>query len=108
MSCSLDNLASNLTDFPILTKIYPKAEDRALLKKKAILPYDYLTSFDKFEERQLPSREQFFNRLKNKHVDESSYRDAQQLWSHFGCQTLGDFLDLYLTVDILLLAEASK
>jgi len=28
-----------------------------------------------------------------------------QVWSHFNCRTLGDYSDLYLKIDVLLLAD---
>ena len=33
-----------------------------LLTEKGVYPYDYMNTFDKFNEEQLPSKEQFYNR----------------------------------------------
>ena len=37
-----------------------------LLTEKGVYPYDYMNTFDKFNEEQLPSKEQFYNRLVKK------------------------------------------
>ena len=34
-----------------------------LLTEKGVYPYDYMNSFDKFNDEQLPSKEQFYSRL---------------------------------------------
>ncbi|KAF0740071.1 Uncharacterized protein FWK35_00016707, partial [Aphis craccivora] len=39
------------------------------------------------------------------HIKESEYQFATEVWSHFNCQTLGEYSDLYLKIDVLLLAN---
>ena len=34
-----------------------------LLSEKGVYPYDYMNAFDKFNDEQLPSKEQFYSRL---------------------------------------------
>ena len=56
MSSSLDSLAQNLNTFPILDQFHP---NQPLLRKKGVYPYEYMSSFEKFEERQLPPKSEF-------------------------------------------------
>ena len=60
MSQSLDKLSSNLPEDRF---IYTGGEidgDLDLMKKKGVYPYDYMDSFSRFNENQLPKREEFY------------------------------------------------
>ena len=61
MNSSLDALVKNLTDHPILGS---KFEDNELLKKKGVFPYEYLDSFEKLKETELPQTWRFLYKLK--------------------------------------------
>ena len=61
MSQSLDKLSSNLPEdrfFYTGGEIDGHLLD--LMKKKGIYPYDYMDSFSRFNENQLPKREEFY------------------------------------------------
>ena len=64
-----------------------------------------MDGWDKLEEPSLPSKEDFYSTLKEAGVKDTDYDHAMKVWRHFGCQTLGDYSDLYLKVDVLLLAD---
>lgn len=55
-------------------------------------------------ETSLPAAEHFYNRLTDTAVDEG-YAHAQKVWATFKMRTLGDYHDLYLKTDVLLLAD---
>ena len=80
-------------------------EDLDLLTDKGIYPYDYFDSFDRFTERNLPSKEAFYSKLSEEHVNDKDYERAQKVWKHFGIRTLGQYHDLYLRTDVLLLTD---
>ena len=48
-----------------------------LLKKKGILPYEYLDSFERFNKTTLPSYEMFYNRLTNSNIKQEEYEHAK-------------------------------
>ena len=75
-----------------------------LLSRKGIYPYNYLTDFDKFDEG-LPSREDFYNELDDKHITDSEWDHVLNVWSEFQIETLGDYHDLYVESDVLLLCD---
>ena len=103
MNRSLDYLVKINDRFPITDRIFGEKSER--IKKKGIYPYEYMDSFEKFNETALPPKEQFYSRLSNTHVKQEDYDRAQSVWNEFGCRTLGDYHDLYLKSDVVLLAD---
>ena len=108
LNTSLDTLVQNLakegTDkFPSLKTHFPNPQQLALLLRKGVYPYSYMDHVNKFEELQLPSKEHFFNILKQEPISDQDYTHAQNVWNTFQMQNLGEYHDLYLKTDVLLL-----
>ena len=61
-----------------------------------------------FSENKLPSRCKFFSSLKDKCISEKEYLEANKIWNLFKMNTMGDYHDLYLKADVLLLADVIK
>ena len=76
-----------------------------LLTEKGVYPYDYMNSFDKFNDEHLPSKEQFYSGLTEEDITNDDYNKAKQIWQHFGIKSMGDYHDLYLKTDVLLLTD---
>ena len=76
-----------------------------LMKQKGIYPYDHMDSFDRFNETKLPEKQDFYSILNNEHISDEQYKHAQNVWNTFNLKTMGDYHDLYLKSDILLLAD---
>ena len=106
MSSSLDNLTKNLPDdaFKYTQQEFIK-EQFNLMKQKGIYPYDYMDSFDRFNETKLPVQQDFYSILNNEHISDEQYKHAQNVWDTFNLKTMGDYHDLYLKSDILLLTD---
>ena len=68
-------------------------------------PYDYMDSFERFNETQLPSKDDFFSQLTQDAITDEQYCHATKVWGTFNLQTMGDYHDSYLKSDILLLAD---
>ena len=62
-----------------------------------------MTDASKFDETTLPEKSVFFHKLKNEHISDSDYLHAKNVWESFNIQNLGQFHDLYLLSDVLLL-----
>jgi len=105
MSKSLDGLSSLLQKdkFVNLDKIF--SDKSYLLKRKGIYPYEYMNSFDKFNEQKLPSINDFYSKLSGKTVKIEDYNYALNVWNIFNIKNLGEWHDLYLKTDVLLLAD---
>ncbi|XP_076301197.1 uncharacterized protein LOC143219181 [Lasioglossum baleicum] len=80
-------------------------DDFNLLTRKGVFPYDYLASYDKLNDTCLPSREAFYNQLCDRGISDADYVHASTVWSRFAIKTLGQYSDLYLKLDVLLLAD---
>ena len=66
MNQSLSNLAKNLPEEAFKhTKQVFKDDKFKLMKQKGVYPYDYMNSFEKFNEKQLPSQNDFFSPMNN-------------------------------------------
>ena len=75
-----------------------------LMARKGVYPYDYMDSFDKFNS-QLPSKEDFYSILNDKHIKNEEYEHAKNVWNTFNLKNMGEYHDLYLKSDILLLVD---
>ena len=76
-----------------------------LLTEKGVYPYDYMNAFDKLNDEQLPSKEQFYSRLTEEGITNDDYTKAKQIWKHFDIKNMGEYHDLYLKTDVLLLTD---
>ncbi len=102
----VEDLASGGMDkFQNLKQNFPANTRFDLLTKKGIYPYEYIDSLEKMNETQLPPMKYFYSSLRGKPISEEDYSHAQEVWQVFGCKNLGDYHDLYLKTDVLLLAD---
>ena len=75
------------------------------MKKKGVYPYDYMDSTSKFNDTQLPNREHFYSLLTDENISEDDYQHAKDVWNTFNLKNMGEYHDLYLKSDILLLND---
>ena len=107
MSSSLDSLTKNLVRGGkklIGFEDYSELQYDPLIRKE-VYPYEYVNSWDQFEETQLPSIDVFDSNLNMSSINEEDYQHAQQVWKEFGIHNLGDYHNLYLRTDVVLLAN---
>ena len=110
LASSLDTLSSNLLkdgkeNFKItLDKIKSENQQRLILKK-GVYPYEYMDSFERFEETKLPPIDKFYSQLSESNISKEDYEHAKMVWNIFNMRTLGDYHDLYLMTDVLLLSD---
>ena len=107
MNSSLDRLASNLEDrdFIFTKKYFTDPVQFNLMKRKGVYPYDYMDSFSKFNDTELPKREEFYSLLTDNNISEDDYSHAKNVWNTFNLKNIGEYHDLYLKTDILLLTD---
>ncbi|XP_071582535.1 uncharacterized protein, partial [Temnothorax nylanderi] len=80
-------------------------EDLDLLTRKGVFPYEYVDNADKLRETELPPREVFYSSLTDETASESDYEHATRVWRRFRVRDLGEYSNLYLKTDVLLLAD---
>ena len=76
-----------------------------LVTRKGVYPYEYMDSFERFDETCLPPQEAFYSSLSDEGITDDDYKHAQEVWDTFDCRNIGDYHDLYLKTDVLLLAD---
>ena len=109
MASSLSTLAKNLItpgfeNFRDSAKHF-STHDLSLVTRKGVYPYDYTDDWDKLEETSLPAEKDFYSSLEESHIKHEDFEHANTVWNHFSCQTLGEYSDLYLKIDVLLLTD---
>ena len=110
MSSSLDSLTKNLVSGGKKLSGFEDYSDLQydLLTRKGVYPYEYINSWDGFEETQLPPITAFYSNLNISSIREEDYQCAQKIWEEFGIRNLGDYHDLYLRTDVVLLANVCE
>ena len=74
-----------------------------LLLRKGVYPYEYMDSLKRFTE--LPSKKDFYSKLNLEDITDEDYMHAQKVWKVFNIKNLGEYHDLYVQSDTLLLAD---
>ena len=74
-----------------------------LLLRKGL--YEYMDSWEKFNEKSLPNKESFYSELNKKDITDEDYTHAQKVWKLFEIKNLGEYHDLYVQTDTFLLAN---
>ena len=64
-----------------------------------------MSGIEKFEETKLPPKEKLFSKLNECGISDEDYELAQKVWKEFGTKIMGEYHDLYLKSDVLLLAD---
>ena len=106
MSSSLDRLVSNLRmeDLKYTSKAF-YGKKLELMSKKGLYPYDFMDSMEKFEMKELPKIKEFYSMLNEEHIKEEEYNHAKEVWEEFRIKNMGEYHDLYLLSDVLLLTD---
>ena len=73
--------------------------------RKGVYPYEYIDSWERFNETSLPSKEDFYSNQNMKDIDDIDNRHGNNVSKGFKLENLGDYHDLYVQSDTLLLAD---
>ena len=73
--------------------------------RKGVYPYEYMDNWERFNETSLPSKESFYSNLNMENTDAIDYRHDNNVFNKFKLSNLGDYHDLYVQSDTLLLAD---
>ena len=107
MSSSLDSLVNNLARGGHEFFGFESYNDRQreLLIRKGIYPYEYMDSWDRLKETSLPSIEKFYSNPNMSGVSDGDYEHACSIWREFRIRNMGEYHNLYLRTDVVLLAN---
>ena len=73
-----------------------------LLLRKGVYPYEFLDDMEKFNEKSLPEKEEFFSNLDMEYITDLDYNHAKRILKDTEMKNLGEYHDLYLKSDTLL------
>ena len=117
MNSRLYKLVKNLSDkdFKYLVEEFG-SQNLELLKQKGACPYEYMNSFERFNEEKLPARKYFYSSTKDEkigddgkisdgHISVKDYLTCEKIWDKFEMKNMGDYHDHYFKKDVLLLAD---
>ena len=76
-----------------------------LLLRKGAYPYEYMDSLERFDETSFPDKEAFYSNLNTEDITDVDYRHAKRVFKSLNNKNLGDYRDLYVQSDTLLLAD---
>ena len=120
MQDSLSNLLDNLSEFKInkidndvlIKRFYNTYQlsdndinKSKLLLRKGVYPYEYMDSWKRFNETELPSKDKFYSKLNLEDISADDYAHAINVWNTFNISNLGEYHDLYVKLDTALLAD---
>ncbi|GFS57238.1 uncharacterized protein TNCV_491441 [Trichonephila clavipes] len=86
-------------------KHYFDSEKIDLLLRKGVFPYDYFDSFEKCKDSCLPPISKFYNKLNEEAISVEDYNHACKVFNEFHLNNLGEYCDLYVKTDVLLLTD---
>ena len=64
-----------------------------------------MDGWNRFKETVLPPKKAFYSKLDMSGVSDQDYKHARRVWREFGINNLGDYHNLYLCRDVILLAD---
>ena len=76
-----------------------------LLLRKGVYPYDDMDNLERFDETLLPNKESFYSNLNMENIDDIDYRHGNNVFKIFKLKNLGEYHNLYVKSDTLLLAD---
>ena len=72
-----------------------------LLLRKSVCPYEYMDSWERFDQTSLPDKEALHSNLNMEHITYVDYRHAKRVLQNLNNKILGDYHDLYVESDTL-------
>ena len=76
-----------------------------LLLQKGVYPDEYMDEWEKINKTSLPEKEDFYSHLNMEDIIAADYVQAKRVCKDFEITNLGEYHDLYLHSDTLLLAD---
>ena len=75
---------------------------------KGVYPCQYMDSWERFNETPLPDKKAFYSELYLEDITDKDYTHAQKVFKELKLKNLGDYHDLYVQSNTLLLADVFK
>ena len=93
-------------NFPIMHQFWKGDLNKfLLLQRKGVYPYEYMYSWEKFNETLRPPKEAYYSKLNEEGISDANYAHVQKIWEILELKKQGEYHDLYVQWDTLLLAD---
>ena len=79
-----------------------------MLLIKGIYPYEYIDSWERFDEALLPTKGDFYSSLNMEGVTSVDYRHAKRVFKNLNDKNIGDYQYLYVKSNTLFLTDISQ
>ena len=76
--------------------------------QKCVYPYEYVDDWKKFNEFSLPKKKDFYSHLKMEDITDADYTHVNRACKDFKINNLGEYHDLYIQSNRLLLTDISE
>ena len=76
-----------------------------LLVRRGVYPYEYMDSWERFDETLLSDKKPFYGELYLEDITSKDYTHAQKLIEKLKLKNIGEYHDLYFQSDTLLLVD---
>ena len=76
-----------------------------LLLRKDVYPYEYMDSWERFDEESLVDKKAFYSKLNLDDITDNDYEHCKKVWEVFEMKNLGEYHDFYVQCDRLPLAD---
>ena len=76
-----------------------------LLLRKGIYPYEYMDSWERFDENRIPPKEAFCSELNLENITDKEYQHVKNVWEAFEIKNIGEYHDLYVQCDTFYLTD---
>ena len=76
-----------------------------LLLRKGVFPYEYMDSWERFDEILLPNKEDFYSSLNMEGITDVDHRHAKKVFKEFKMNNLGNYHNLYVQSNTILPAN---
>ena len=77
-----------------------------MLSRKGVYLFEYMDSWERSDESSLPDKKDFYSELNLRDITDEDYTHDQKVFKELGWKSIGEYNDLYLHSDTLLIADA--
>ena len=107
LECLTENLKATggISNFKHFSSEFKDEHEANLLLRKNVYPYDYMNDESTFFETEIPPKEAFYSNIKKSDISDEDYYHACNVYRTLKLRNLGEYSDLYLKTDVLLLSD---
>ena len=96
----------SIKNFPTLYKFCNDNLNKFfILLRRSIYSYEYIDSWERFDENTIPPKEAFYSELNLENITDKDYEHVKKVWETFEIRNLGEYHDCYVQYDTFLLVD---